>query len=80
MFCNKSCTVHYTINVISMAGADVVRTITSIITSNFNVKVGAGFRLDEGITCFTFWNERHNSGECLSRLHGGEGCCKCGVT
>ena len=29
-FCNKSCTVHYIINVISKAGADVVRTITSL--------------------------------------------------
>ena len=29
VFCNKSCTVHYIINVISKAGADVVRTITS---------------------------------------------------
>ena len=29
-FCNKRCTVHYIINVISKAGADVVRTITSI--------------------------------------------------
>ena len=30
VFCNKSCTVHYIINVISKAGTDVVRTITSI--------------------------------------------------
>ena len=28
-FCNKRCTVHYIINMISKAGADVVRTITS---------------------------------------------------
>ena len=30
-FCNKSCTVHYIINVISKAGADVLRTIISIL-------------------------------------------------
>ena len=29
VFCSKSCTVHYIINVISKAGADVVRAITS---------------------------------------------------
>ena len=29
VFSNKTCAVHYTINVVSKAGADVVRTITS---------------------------------------------------
>ena len=32
VFSNKTCAVHYTINVISKAGADVVRTITSYMT------------------------------------------------
>ena len=52
-FCNKSCAVHYIINVISKAGADVVRTITSCVFEckrsavidtryEFNLKVAKG--------------------------------------
>ena len=33
VFCHKSCTVHYIVNMISKAGADVVRTITSLLPS-----------------------------------------------
>ena len=48
VFCNKSCTVHDIINVISKAGADVVRTITtlkeienmfSVILSSFSINL-----------------------------------------